>query len=400
MTSDAPRSYVLTGAPVILPHEIVHGTEVLVEADSIRAVGAGIDMPSGVPRIRAPGSWIAPGFVDIHTHGALGASFLEATDDAFEVILREQARHGVTTLLPTTSTAPFDAILDTLRTTQRWMQHDHALPEIPGAHVEGPYFASTQVGAQDPSNLRTPDDGSVERLMEHANAIRIVSYAPELPGSIELTKTLVQQGIVAAAGHSEARDRDLQACTTWGLSHAIHLWSAQSTTWREGPHRQPGLLEASLASPHLTGEVIGDGKHLPPTLLRLAHAALGPDRLCVVSDATSGAGLNEGDTFTMGEMSYVVSEGVGMMLDRSSFAGSTTLLGGMIAILASTGIPLVDVVRMASTTPARVIGLDRSLGSIRPGLQADFAILDDHLRPVQTIKRGVPIWTHGKESSS
>lgn len=389
---DRPPHYILTGAPVLLPDRQAHDAEVYVEGETIRAVGRPFDMPSAVPRIPVHGAWIAPGFVDIHTHGAVGVSFLDATEHAFTTILTEQARHGVTTLLPTTSTAPLPDILATLDLVQSWMTRNEPGTQIVGAHVEGPYFAAGQAGAQDPANLRTPDDGSVDELLAHRDAIRIVSYAPELPGATVLTERLTRLGIVAAAGHSEARDVDVEACMAWGLRHAIHLWSAQSTTWREGPYRRPGLLEASLASSHLTGEVIADGKHLPETLLNLAYHALGAQRLCAVSDATSGAGLDEGATFTMGDMHYVVADGVGMMLDRSSFAGSTTLLGDMIAILHRCGIPLVDAVRMASATPANVIGLDDALGSIRPGRQADFAILSKALKPIQTIKRGTTIW--------
>src|SRR5690606_8188443 len=150
--------------------------------------------------------------------------------------------------------------------------------------------------------------------------------------------------------------------------HVIHLWSGMSTTYRRGPWRVPGILEASLASDTLTGEVIADGKHLPPTLLRLARRALGPDRLCVVSDATSGAGLPEGSEFTMGELGYVVRGGGGMMPDGTAFAGSSTLLDGMLGGLArEAGFPLHEAVTMASLNPARVIGVADRTGSLAPG---------------------------------
>src|SRR5690606_6133806 len=241
--------------------------------------------------------------IDIHTHGALGVSFLDGSDDAFERILSEQLTRGVTGLLVTTSTAPFPDILTALDTTRNWMHHGRPGTKVLGVHVEGPYFAAAQAGAQDPANLRNPDDGSVDRLLEHADVVRIISFAPELPGAVALTRRLVELGIVAAGGHSEASDEELQRCEANGLSHMIHLWSGQSTTFRRGPYRVPGILEASLASSTLSGEIISDGKHLPPTLLRLARRAFGPERLCVVSDATSGAGLPDGSPFAMGEMS-------------------------------------------------------------------------------------------------
>jgi N-acetylglucosamine-6-phosphate deacetylase len=156
------------------------------------------------------------------------------------------------------------------------------------------------------------------------------------------------------------------------------MWSGQSSTVRSGPWRKPGLLEATLTFDGLTGEIIADDRHLPPTLMKLAYKSLGPDRLCIVSDATSGAGLPEGSLFRMGEMEYEVRDGVGMVKDRSAFAGSTTLLNQMVSIVHKVvGVPLPEAVRMASLTPARVIGVDDRKGSLEPGKDADLAIFDD-----------------------
>ena len=158
---------------------------------------------------------------------------------------------------------------------------------------------------------------------------------------------------------------------------------------REGPWRRPGLLEASLASATLTGEMIADGKHLPSTLMALAWKAFGPDRLCLVSDATSGAGLPDGSPFTMGAMTYEVHEGVGMMPDRSAFAGSSTLLDGMLAVVVrELGVPLHEAVRAASLTPARVIGADRTKGSLAAGKDADLAVYAPDLTPLETVIAG------------
>jgi len=215
-------------------------------------------------------------------------------------------------------------------------------------------------------------------LLEYRDTIRIMTYAPELPGALALTRRLVELGIVAAAGHSSAREEDVKPAIAAGLCHCIHLWSGQSTTIREGPWRKPGLLEVSLTADRLTGEIIADGKHLPPTLMKLAYKCLGPDRLCAISDATSGAGLPDGSRFRMGGMEYAVCDGVGMLLDRTSFAGSTTLLNQMIPILTQqVGIPLVEAIRMVSLTPARVIGVAERKGSLAVGKDADIAIFND-----------------------
>jgi N-acetylglucosamine-6-phosphate deacetylase len=174
-----------------------------------------------------------------------------------------------------------------------------------------------------------------------------------------------------------------------GLSHVTHLWSAMSSTVREGPWRKPGLLEAGLVFEGLTVEMIADNRHLPPTLMKLAVKCIPPGRLCAISDATSGAGLPEGSEFAMGAMKYEVRDGVGMMFDRSAFGGSTTLLGKMLPILTGVaGVSLLDAVTMCSLTPARVVGCADRLGSIAPGKLADLVVLDDELLPARVMLGG------------
>ena len=174
-----------------------------------------------------------------------------------------------------------------------------------------------------------------------------------------------------------------------GLRHIIHIWSGQSSTVRDGPWRIPGLLEVSLVYDDLTVEMIADNRHLPPTLMKLAYQCIGPDRLCIVSDATSGAGLEEGAHFRMGDMEYVVQEGVGMMLDHTAFGGSTTFLNQMIPILTeAVGVPLVEAIRMASLTPARAIGVDAQKGSLSPGKDADITIFEDDFSPWRVLVGG------------
>jgi N-acetylglucosamine-6-phosphate deacetylase len=186
-----------------------------------------------------------------------------------------------------------------------------------------------------------------------------------------------------------ARDEHVWAAMQVGLKHVIHLWSGQSSTIREGPWRKPGLLEASLVFDGLTAEIIADNKHLPPTLMKLAYKCLGADRLCIVSDATSGAGLPEGARFRMGHMEYEVHDGVGMLFDRTAFAGSTTLLNQMIPVLTDfVGIPLVEAVRMATLTPARVIGVDGEKGSLEAGKDADIAIFEEDFTVWRTMIGG------------
>lgn len=392
--NEVRERFALVNGRVVTPQTVEKGMVVVVEGSTIAGVVPVADLVDATREIDVGGRLIAPGLIDIHTHGALGHTFNEPTAAAFGVITRENARRGVTSLLATPATAPIDNLVACLAFSREWMAReqlaeDYEGAQVLGVHLEGPYFDLAQAGAQDPANVRNPDDGTADRLLEHHDVIRMVSYAPELPGALALTSRLVDLGIVAAAGHSSAKEEQVAAAIERGLSHMIHIWSAQSTTVREGPWRKPGLLEVSLTYDDLTVEMISDNKHLPPTLMKLAYKCIGADRLCVISDATSGAGLPEGSPFRMGEMEYEVHDGVGMMFDRSCFAGSTTLLNQMVPILVEiVGIPLPEVIRMASLTPARVIGVADRKGSLEAGKDADIAIFNDDFTAWGTLING------------
>jgi len=370
--------FALINGRVVLPNSVVRGKAVIVEDKRIVAVSDPGDVGDGITTIDVGKRYITPGLIDIHTHGALGHTFNEPTAEAFASITQENVTRGVTSLLATLTTASFNDLVKCLEFSRQWMSTSHDGSQVLGVHMEGPCFSVEQKGAQDPKNMLPPNDDVIETLLEHHDVIKIMTYAPELPGALEFTDRLAQLGIVPAAGHSSARDEDVLAAMKVGLSHVIHLWSGQSSTVREGPWRKPGLLEASLVFDGLTGEMIADNRHLPPTLMKLAYKCLGADRLCAVSDATSGAGLPEGARFRMGEMEYEVCDGVGMLFDRTAFAGSTTLLNQMIPILMeAVGIPLVEAVRMATLTPARIIRADDRKGSLEAGKDADIAIFEE-----------------------
>jgi N-acetylglucosamine-6-phosphate deacetylase len=390
MNVEQPRGrFALIGGRIILPNRIVTDQALVVESGKIVGIAGPASLGADTETIAVEGRYLAPGLIDIHIHGALGYTFNAPTSDAFAAITEQTVTSGVTALLATVATAPLADLVRCLAFSREWMRTSHAGSQVLGVHLEGPYFSMAQRGAQDPAHIRTPDDGSLPVLLEHHDVIRIMTYAPELPGGLDLTAELATLGVVPAAGHSSACDRDVVAAMQRGLRHIIHLWSGQSSTTRVGPWRVPGLLEAALALDGLTAEMIADNKHLPPTLMKLAYKCLGADRLCAISDATSGAGLPEGARFRMGGMEYEVHDGVGMLLDRTAFAGSTTLLNRMVRILTdAVGIPLVEAIRMASLTPARVIGLDRQKGSLEPGKDADIAILEDDITCWRTIIAG------------
>lgn len=386
--------FALINGQIALPDRLVTKHALVVQDGRITDIVDIATLSPAIERIDVGGRLIAPGLVDIHIHGAQGHTFNEPTHEAFATITAETARNGITSLLATTATDDIENLVSCLEFTAKWMAGAQDGTTIVGAHVEGPYFNPIQAGAQDPAHIRNPDDGSPALLLAHKEIIRILTFAPELPGARALTEQLVAAEIVAAAGHSNAREEEVMPIIDAGLSHMIHMWSAQSTITREGPWRKLGLLEVSLTDERLTGEIIADGKHLPPTLMKLAYKCLGPERLCAISDATSGAGLPEGAHFRMGGLEYEVHDGVGMLFDRTAFAGSTTLLNQMLPILINdVGIPVADAIRMASLTPAQVIGLADRKGSLERGKDADIAVFNEDFTAWQVYIGGTPYRT-------
>jgi len=393
MNSVSSTHFALVNGKLVLPNRIESGIAIIIERTfnngKISEIISEEHLPTGIERIDVGDRFITPGLIDIHIHGALGHTFNEPDREAFEKILMENARNGITCLLATVAASPIDEIIKILDFLRNWMTCQCSGAKILGVHLESPYINRIQSGALDPKSLASPSDGSAIRFLEYADILRIFVLAPELPGSLELIEQLAISDIIPAAGHSMAKESDIVSAIKVGLRHVTHLFSAMSTVTREGPWRKPGLLETALVNEALTVEMIADNKHLPPTLMKLAYRCIGPDRLCIISDATSGAGLPEGSRFRMGQMEYEVVDGVGMMLDRSAFAGSTTLLNKMIPVMTKTlGVPLFEAIRMLSLNPARLLKLDKHKGSLEAGKDADLVVFNHDFSVWRTMISG------------
>ncbi|MGQ9910676.1 MAG: N-acetylglucosamine-6-phosphate deacetylase [Candidatus Flexifilum sp.] len=389
----------LVNGRIVLPTGIETGRALLLAQGKIVDRVDETQIPADCQRLDVEGRLISPGLIDLHIHGALGHSFNTPSATAWSAIAQASAAHGVTTLLATLSTDALDHLEACLSFGRSWLAaQPDAGAQIAGIHLEGPFFAPAFAGAQNPAHLRPIEPNSVDRLLAYRDILRIVSLAPELPGALELIERLAAIGIVPAAGHSGAADTDFDRAVGRGLRHAIHLWSGQSTTHRVGPWRVPGLLEAVLTSDQVTAELICDNRHLPVTLMKLALRCLGPDRICAISDATNGAGLPEGAHFTFAGLDCVIDSGVAMLPDRTSFAGSTTFLNQMLPVLIeAVGLPVHDAIRMASLTPARVIGIDQHKGSLAAGKDADIVVFNRDFSVWRTLIGGR--WRYAKADS-
>ncbi|MER5359043.1 amidohydrolase family protein [Streptomyces sp. NPDC002785] len=348
------------------------------------------DCPHDPVPIDASGCLVSPGLVDIHVHGALGHDLTEPEPAAWRRVLEAHLHAGTTTVLATlASTGPAETAA-ALATAAKLIA-DQQAPTLAGVHLEGPCLAPEQRGAHDRAHLR-PAAQVLRELTPLPEALHMVTLAPELPGADALITYLVEQGVRVAAGHSSATPEHLARARRLGLSHLAHLWSGQSALTRPALHRLPGLLEASLASDELTAEVIADGHHLPPALLTIALRCLGPDRLCLVSDATAGTGLAPGSAFRTGASTGRVHDGYAATEDHTSLCGSVTPLAVTVARMRElTGASVEDVVTMATATPARAASLYPRKGSLLPGADGDVVLFGPDLSVRAVVLGGRPV---------
>jgi len=387
------------GGKVVLPDRVLDDGAVAIDEASgrIEAVGSLGRMQPRRPRsdenvINAAGALIAPGFVDLHVHGAWDADFMDGTLDAFDVVCAYHALHGTTSLLATSTSAETEVILKMLETTREAMARGAAGSEILGAHLEGPWLNPAMKGCHLERHCRPPSDAECRAVMDHASVIRRVTLSPEVEGCLDFARELDTAGIVVSAGHSSLTYDEMMPAIEAGVSHVTHIYCAMSSTVRKGPWRHPGVLETTLVEDRLTTEMIADGKHLPASLMQLVYRCKRAERLCLVSDAMRGAGMPPGGHYTFGPRDgteVVIADGVAMLPDMTAFASSVTPLNVMVRnVVEMVGAPLHEAIRMASLTPARIIGVDQKKGSLEAGKDADLCIMDKNFAVKQTIIRG------------
>jgi N-acetylglucosamine-6-phosphate deacetylase len=356
---------VLTGARVLTPDE--SASWVAITGGRIEAVGDG-DPPAATETQDLAGHLVVPGFVDLHVHGGDGAQFMSGDPEDCRRAARFHTRHGTTALLATTLTAPPETLLAAVQGIAAG-----ADPAIVGVHLEGPWLSEVRRGAQDARALRDPDPAELDALVA-AGPVRLVSLAPELPGALELIERITGAGAVAALAHTDATYDQASAAIAAGARHAVHVFNGM----RPLHHREPGVIGAVLDEADVTCEVIADGHHIHPAVVRLLVRAKGPERTVLVTDAIEAAGLPDGD-YRLGSEPVQVRDGRAVTA-TGHLAGSTLTLDAAVRNVCAWGIPLPDALRMAATTPAARLGLGK--GRIAPGYDADLAVLDPDLRPV------------------
>ncbi len=367
---------------------------VLVAGERIHSVG-----PAPTPAdevIDLQGGYLAPGFLDLHVHGGDGADFMDGTPEAFRTVCRGHARHGTTALLATTTVARHEQHLAFLTTCRALKGEPTGGAEVLGAHFYGPYFGLEARGCHPAGPVRAPVEEEYRHYLAFADCIVTATVAPELPGAEGFVRACRAAGIRCNAGHSHATFAQVEAAIGWGVRHVDHLFCAMSDRARLRQSQtypmRGGLLEATLFFDELTTEVIADGKHLAGELLRLAYKVKGPDRLALVTDCNRALDRPDGE-YVFGPRDggerIIRRDGVGIMPDGLSLASGVTGMDHAVRTFhALTAAPLVEVVRMASLTPARIAGCDRERGSIAPGKLADLVVLGPGLDVRQVYVRG------------
>jgi len=395
-------SLLIHNARVITPGGILDRAAVLAQHGKIVAVSRDGHPTQSVEAPLAPelsidahGLYLAPGFIDMHVHGGGGVDYVDGTIEAFDVANRFYASRGVTALQPTTSAIPMEQTIRVLELARQCRQKGTCPGSaLLGVHLEGPFLNGQQAGAQPPECILTPKPELVEQLLAYDDVITEVTLAPEIPGALDFISELRKRNILISAGHSQAREKDVRAAIAAGLRHTSHIYSSMSTVVREGPWRIPGLLETTLVYDELTTEMIADVRHLPPTLMRLVYKCKGPDRLCLVSDAMSGAGLAEGHEFSFAGKRVLVQDGVAMLPDGTAFAGSITPLDTMLRnAIEVLGLPLEEALRLVTLNPARFLRIDNNKGTIEPGKDADLVLFDSQIRIRTTIVGGEVVYS-------
>lgn len=350
------------------------------------------DLPPDTEYLDAEGRYIAPGFVDIHVHGGGGTEFMCDTSEEAETVCMTHLRHGTTSIVPTTSSAARQAFLrsmDSINRAARQMAHG---PEILGIHMEGPYFADNQRGAQDPRHVRNPDPAEYLPILEQYPNIIRWSLAPELPGALEMAADLWKRGVQLSIGHSDALYEEAVRAYENGFTSITHFYSCTSTVRRINAYRHAGIVEAGYQLDDLYVEVIADGRHLPASLLKLIYKIKGADRICLVTDAVSPAGLaevpNKLYSRTCGT-DVIVEDAVAKLPDRSAFAGSVATADRLVRTMHQLAdVPMREAVKMMSATPAKCIGVFDRKGSIAEGKDGDIVLFDDQVSVSAVIVRG------------
>lgn len=343
--------------------------------------------------IDAEGMYVSPGFIDIHVHGGGGYDFADGTLNDIKKAAFAHALHGTTTIFPTSASMSFEDTLKFIKNVKLAVRENRpGHPFIAGSHLEGPYFAQSMRGAQNPEYIKEPKKEEYTRFIEEGEgSVTRMSFAPELKGAADLCRYLKSKNVVTAYAHTEACYEEIKPVLDLGCRIATHLYSGMETVTRKNGLRRLGGVETAFLEDDIYCEVIADGMHLPVNLLKLIYKLKGSDKICLITDAMRGAGMEDGYSVLGPKndgVKCIVKNGVAYLEDMQAFAGSVCTSDRLVRVMhKSAEIPLCDCIKMMCENPAKVMGL-KDRGKIEKGLRADLVIFDDNINIKKVIIEG------------
>lgn len=382
---------------VITPYRIINNGCILIENGKIAEVNDNFIKTEGYYEIDAEGKYISPGFIDIHLHGGGGYDFMDGTVEAYIGAAEAHAAHGTTSMVPTTLTSTMEELKNTFSVYKEARKKNYKGSQFLGLHLEGPYFAMSQKGAQDPRYIKKPDPKEYEEILSWSDDIIRWSAAPELEGALDFAAKLKNLGILPSIAHTDAVLEDVERAFEYGFTHVTHFYSAMSMVRRINAYRYAGVVEAAYLNDGMTVEVIADGVHLPASLLKLIYKIKGAENIALVTDSMRAAGMPEGESI-LGSLKdgqrVIVEDGVAKLMDKSAFAGSVATTDRLVRnMIKLAKVPIVDAVKMATIVPARIIGADRQKGSLVQEKDADIIIFDKDINIECTLIGGRQIYS-------
>ena len=339
--------------------------------------------------IDARGKYVSAGFIDIHTHGGNNYDFAK-TEDEIVNAANFHLRHGTTSICPTISAAPFKVMSDAVCEVKKAILNKKLEANIIGAHLEGPYLSKEQCGAQSTDFITEPiEEDYKELITKHGDAIARWTYAPENDTNGEFCRFLRKNNIIASAGHTNAVYDDMCIAIEKGCKLITHLYSCTSTVTRKQGFRSLGVIETAMLCDDLSVEIIADGKHLPPELIKLILKVKGTDKVALITDSLALAGSDITHGFMM-DTEFIVEDGVCKLMDRSAFAGSIATADRLIRVMVNeVGVSIAEAVKMMTEVPAKIMGLNK--GKLSPKKDADIIIFDDNINILKAFVMGKEI---------
>lgn len=376
---------------IVTPFQLLEDRIIIIEKGKIIAITdkkEDLAILKNVEIIEAQNKFIVPGYIDIHVHGGGGSDVMDGEYEAIKQVATTHSRFGTTAFLPTTMTMTKDKIIKSLKSIHEARLKGTGTAEILGIHLEGPYINPEKKGAQKEEDIKKV---SVEEFLEFnqasGNLIRLVTIAPEMPGAIDFIRWLHQQGIIVSVGHSNATYKQVQEGIQAGLSHVTHIFNAM----RGLHHREPGVVGAALSSPKLIVEMIADGIHLHPIVLKMLTQIKESEKLVLITDAMRATGFKEG-TYDLGGQEVIVTQGQAK-LKNGTLAGSVLTMDKAVKnLVTKVGISLLNAVQMASYNPAKCLGIDDKKGSLELYKDADIVILNKNLETELTMVAGKVVY--------